>query len=404
MPRIAKELSALAVRNMKVPGTYPVGGVPGLHLQVLPTGKQTWLLRATVGSNAQGKQRRREIGLGGHPKVGLALAREKAREMRGKIAEGIDPVAARQASRAALLAGRGVEITFSTAAKNYIDDHSPSWRNDKHAQQWTNTLAKYAEPIIGKLSVRDIEVGHVLSILRPIWSTKTETAKRVQGRIENILDWAKAHRYRTGENPAAWKGHLDKLLAAPTKLRKKVHFSALPSNQLEAFLRRLRQQEGIGARALEFAILTATRSGEVRGAIWHEIDLDAKVWTIPAERMKAQREHRVPLSGPALALLKALPKTVGNDLLFPAPRGGKLSDMTLTAVLRRMQINVTVHGFRSTFRDWTSEQTNYPRDVAEMALAHAIGDKVEAAYRRGDLFDKRTALMDDWANFCTIAK
>jgi integrase len=400
MPRLAKELSALAVKNLKKPGTYPVGGVPGLHLQVLPSGKQTWLLRATVGTNAQGKQRRREIGLGGHPEISLADAREKAREARRKIVEGIDPVAERRASRAALLAGRGAEITFAGAAKQYINDHSPSWRNDKHAQQWTNTLTKYAEPIIGKLQVRDIEVGHVLTILKPIWTNKTETAKRVQGRIETILDWAKAHGYRDGENPAAWKGHLNKLLAAPAKVKKKKHFAALPAVKISAFMKQLRQQEGMGARALEFAILTAARSGEIRGATWQEIDFKAKVWTIPEERMKAGKEHRVPLSARALAVLKALPREEDATLVFPAPRGGQLSDMTLTAVLRRMKIDATVHGFRSTFRDWTAEETNYPRDVAEMALAHTIGDRVEAAYRRGDLMEKRTALMADWAHFC----
>jgi integrase len=388
------------VTNLKQPGTYLVGGEPGLYLQVLPSGTKTWLLRVTVGTNEQGNQRRREIGLGGHQNVSLAQAREKAHDTRRKIAEGVDPVADRRAARAALLVGRGAEITFAAAAKQYITDHSPEWRNEKHAQQWTNTLAKYAEPVIGKLQLRDVGVGHVLTILKPIWTSKTETAKRVQGRMESILDWGKAHGYRDGENPAAWRGHLDMLLAAPAKVKKKTHFAALPAADLAAFVTRLRQQEGTGARALEFTILTAARSGEVRGATWAEVDLREQVWTIPGERMKAGKEHRVPLSPRVIALLEELAPDDRIGLVFPAPRGGRLSDMTLTAVLRRMKIDVTVHGFRSTFRDWASEQTNYPSDVAEMALAHAIANKTEAAYRRGDLLEKRRPMMVDWADFC----
>jgi integrase len=253
------------------------------------------------------------------------------------------------------------------------------------------------------MHVRDIELAHILKILEPIWLEKTETASRLRGRIEAVLDWAKGRGYRAGDNPAQWKGNLDAQLAPPEKVAKSEHHAALPVGEIGVFMGRLRAAEGMGARALEFTILTAARSGEVRGATWAEIALDAKVWTVPASRMKAGKEHRVPLADPALKLLKALPRTEGTDLVFPAPRGGQLSDMTLTAVLRRMQVPAVPHGFRSTFRDWTAEQTNYPRDVAEMALAHAIGDKVEAAYRRGDLFDKRRRMMDHWARVCGSA-
>jgi integrase len=254
--------------------------------------------------------------------------------------------------------------------------------------------------VIGRMLVRDIDLPHIEAVLRPIWETKTETATRVRGRIEKVLDWATVGKYREGLNPARWKGHLDSRLAPPRKLTKVEHHAALAAGRVGAFMAELRKQAGMGARALEFAILTAARSGEVRGAIWEEIDLEAAVWTVPAERMKAGKEHRVPLSTPAIRILKALPRIDGTELVFPAARGGKLSDMTLSAVLRRMNVPAVPHGFRSTFRDWCAEQTNYPRDVAEMALAHTIGDKVEAAYRRGDLFDKRTKLMKAWGDFC----
>jgi integrase len=248
--------------------------------------------------------------------------------------------------------------------------------------------------------VRDVDLANVLAILEPLWTSKTETATPLRGRIEQVLDWSTARGHRDGLNPARWRGHLDKLLARPSKITRVEHRSALPFPETGVFMQRLREAEGMGARALEFVILTAARSGEVRGAVWSEIDLGAGVWTIPGGRMKAGREHRVPLSPDAVAVVKALPRMAGTDLVFPAPRGGTLSDMTLTAVLRRMKVAAVPHGFRSTFRDWASERTNYPRDVAEMALAHAIGDKVEAAYRRGDLFEKRRRLMTDWAKFC----
>jgi integrase len=289
--------------------------------------------------------------------------------------------------------------TFKECAEAYIKAHASTWKNDKHRQQWRNTLAQHAYPVMGSLLVRDVKLPHVLAVLEPIWGTTNETAVRLRGRIELVLDWATARAYREGLNPARWRGHLDKLLARPSKINNRQHHAALPVSEAGALMPRLRAAEGIGARALEFLILTAARSGEVRGATWAEIDRDARMWTVPAERMKAGKVHRVPLSAEAMALLDALPRLAGSDLVFPAPRGGALSDMTLTAVLRRMAVAAVPHGFRSTFRDWAAERTNYPRDVAEMALAHTIGDKVEAAYRRGDLLEKRTAMMADWASF-----
>jgi len=372
---------------------HAVGGVAGLYLQVLPSGGRSWVLRAMVGG------KRRDMGLGGYPDVTLAGARDRARGARMAIDNGSDPIEERRKARSALRAEGAKIITFQEAGKAYMAAHEASWRNAKHRQQWENTLATYAYPKLGKLSVRDIEVAHVLSVLEPIWKERTETAKRLRGRMERVLGWATSRGHRAGLNPARWRDHLDQQLAAPGKIAKPEHHAALPMAAMGPFVERLRQGDGMGAKALEFVILTATRSGEVRGARWSEIDLANKTWTIPAERMKARREHRVPLSAPAVALLKALPRFTGDDLIFPAPRGGALSDMTLTAVLRRMKVPATVHGFRSTFRDWAAERTNYPRDVAEMALAHTIGSKVEAAYRRGDLFEKRRRLMADWATF-----
>lgn len=392
MPRKAKELGALKVAGLNSPGLHAVGGVAGLALQVTNRGARSWILRVMVGG------KRRDMGLGGFPDVTLAGAREAARIARDKIKKGIDPIDDAKAKRSALYAQRAAAITFSEAAEAYIAMREPEWKNGKHADQWRNTLATYAEPVIGNIFVRDVKQEHILTVLEPIWLTKTETATRLRGRIENVLDWARVRGYRNGENPARWRGHLDKLLAIPSKVQKVEHHPALPFDELGAFMVQLRKEEGMGARALEFAILTAARSGEVRGATWGEIDMMDATWTIPAERMKAKREHRAVLNDEAMALLKSLPRT--GDLIFTNAKGGMLSDMTLTAVLRRMnRSDITAHGFRSTFRDWCGERTNYPRDVAEMALAHAIGDKVEAAYRRGDLFDKRRRMMRDWGKF-----
>lgn len=395
MPRISKELGALQVARLRTPGLHAVGGVAGLHLQISDSGARSWILKVKVNG------RRREMGLGGYADVSLADAREAARTARATIASGVDPIMQAKAAKSELLAASAKAVTFRDAATKYLAAHSPGWRNAKHGQQWENTLATYAHPAIGSLLVRDITMAHILKILEPIWTEKTETASRVRGRIESVLDWAKGRGYRTGDNPAAWKGNLSAQLAAPKKVSKVTHHAALPLNEVGAFMVALRQREGMAGRALEFAILTAARSGEVRGALWTEIDMDANVWTIPAERMKMGQPHRVPLSESAIRILHDLPRLHEVELVFPAPRGGPLSDMTLTAVMRRMKVAAVPHGFRSTFRDWAGERTNYPREVAEMALAHKVGDETEAAYWRGDLFDKRSRMMADWAKFCT---
>jgi integrase len=383
----------MAVRKLTSDGLHFVGGVSGLALHITKSGARSWILRVMVGG------KRREMGLGAYPSVTLAQAREQAREARALIRRGIDPIEQQRAAQSALNAAVASALTFRQCAERYIAAHEASWKNAKHGQQWTNTLTQYAYPVMGKLLVRDVGLAHVLQVLEPIWATKNETASRLRGRIELVLDWATARQLREGLNPARWRGHLDKLLPRPSKIAKTEHHPALPVDGVAAFMARLRAAHGMGARALEFAILTAARSGEARGADWSEIDLKAGVWTVPGSRMKAGREHRVPLSDTAVALLNALPRLDGVDLVFPAPRGGQLSDMTLSAVLRRMKVPAVPHGFRSTFRDWAAERTNYPRDVAEMALAHAIGDKVEAAYRRGDLFEKRRRMMTEWAAF-----
>lgn len=394
MARKAKELSALEVNRLTKAGYHFVGGVSGLALQVSPSGARSWILRATVGT------RRRDIGLGGFPDVTLAGAREAARTAREKIKNGIDPVEESKAKRSALAASQASALTFSDAAAKYIAAHESGWKNAKHAAQWSATLEAYAFPTIGKIRVSDIETAHVVSILESIWKTKTETASRLRGRIESVLDWATVRGFRKGENPARWRGHLDKLLPARSKVQKVDHHAALPFGETGAFMVELAKVEGLGARALEFAILTAARSGEVRGATWSEIDLTAKVWTIPASRMKAEKEHRIPLSDTAVSLLEALPRIAGTDLVFPSAKNAQLSDMTLTAVLRRMNQPVTAHGFRSTFRDWAGETTAYPREVIEHALAHQLKDKAEASYARGTLFEKRRRLMNDWAKHC----
>ncbi len=393
MPRKARELSPLEVRRLTTPGRWSVGGVDGLALQVTAPDARSWVLRVT----AAGKQR--ELGLGSFPSVTLADARERARALRAQLVSGEDPVAERQAARSAAAAERAAQQTFSVLAAQYITQHASGWKNAKHTAQWTATLKTYVEPVVGKLLVRDITTAHVIQVLDPIWLSKTETATRVRSRLELVLDFGTARGLREGPNPARWRGNLDAALPKPAKVAKVQHHPAVPVADVAGVMARLRQQQGVGARALEFAILTAARSGEVRGATWAEFDLEKALWTVPAERMKAGREHRVPLTAPALALLAALAKGKADEPVFAAPRGGQLSDMTLTAVMRRMALGAVPHGFRSTFRDWAAERTNYPAEVAEMALAHAVGDKVEAAYRRGDLFEKRRQMMADWAAF-----
>ena len=411
MAKKSKEFSALEVGRINEVGYHHVGGVAGLVMQVTKTGTKSWLFRVLVGG------KRREIGLGGYPDVTLAGAREKARELREKIKTGIDPVAERQAARSALAAAVASAMNFQQAAEKYIAANESGWRNEKHRQQWTSSLEAYAYPKIGKLSVSAIETAHIISIIEPMWSNLTETASRLRGRIENILDWATVRGYRKGENPARWRGHLDKMLPARNKVQKVVHHPALDYREVGAFMTDLRMVEGMGARALEFAILTAARSGEVRGATWNEIDINARLWIIPEGRMKAEREHAIPLPDEALALLDNLPRMAECDLIFPSTSAGILSDMTLTAVIRRMNEAsvkvggsgwkdragkiITAHGFRSTFRDWAGETTAFPREVIEHALAHQLKDKAEAAYQRGSLLEKRRRLMAEWATFCS---
>jgi integrase len=397
MSKIAKELKAMEVSRLTKPGLHFVGGVSGLALQVVATGARTWILRVSVAG------KRRDMGLGGYPSVTLAGSREAARIAREKIKSGIDPIQEKWASRYALAASRASEKTFQQCAEAYITAQAAGWKNAKHASQWQNTLTTYAYPVIGNLLVSAVGQEHVMKIIEPMWTEKTETAARLRGRIESILDWATVRKYRTGDNPARWRGHLDKLLAAPSKVAKVEHLAALPYSTIGSFVSELRKEAGMGARALEFAILTAARSGEVRGATLDEIDLDTGVWTIPAGRMKAGKEHQIPLSEDAKKVIRGIKREPGNNLLFPSPRGKELSDMTLTAVLRRMEKPVTAHGFRSTFRDWAGETTAYPREVIEHALAHQLKDKAEAAYARGTLFEKRRRLMNDWAKYCNTA-
>lgn len=391
----AHKLSPLQVRNLKEPGLYGDGN--GLLIKVTPGGSKSWIHRYMH------KGADRWMGLGPYPDVSLAEARELAAENRRKLRAGTDPLGEKKAERAQIKTEKAQAVTFDWCAQQYIDAHRAGWKNPKHADQWVNTIGTYASPVVGSMSVAKIETRHVMEILKPIWHEKTETASRLRGRIESVLDWAAVHGHRTGENPARLKGHIDALLPAAAKLKKVKHHAALPYAEMTPFMTDLRKQAGIAARACEFAILTAARSGEVRGATWGEFDLDAGVWTIPGERMKAGKEHRVPLSVQALSVITDMQKvSTSNTIIFPGRKSDtQLSDMSLTAVLKRMERgDLTMHGFRSTFRDWAAESTNYPTEMAEMALAHTVGDKVEAAYRRGDMLEKRREMMQTWATYC----
>ncbi|CDM23873.1 Integrase [Castellaniella defragrans 65Phen] len=393
MPKKAQYRTDRWVASRKGPGRYAVGGVDGLHLRITSTGSRSWVLRVKVGDL------RRDIGIGPYPFVTLEQARQEAFEIHKRIRDGADPLAKRREVRQAIKAQQAGDKTFSECAAAYIEAKAPEWKNPKHRQQWENTLSQYAYPVMGSLAVADIDLPHVLAVLEPIWTTKTETASRLRGRIESVLDWATVRKYRTGLNPARWKGHLDTILPARGKVQKVEHHKAMPIDDMPGFWRDLAGRDGMGARALQLVILTAARSGEVRGATWDEIDLDAKTWTIPASRMKAGAEHRVPLSDTAVALLKAVPRLEGCPYVFHSVRSGQLSDMSLTAVMRRMGLAAVPHGFRSTFRDWCGERTHYPRELAEQALAHTLANRVEAAYRRGDALEKRRDMMQAWADF-----
>lgn len=392
--QIVKTMTSKEVEKLsRSEGRHAVGGCPSLYIRRL-NGSVSWVLRVLVNG------RRQEIGLGAYPDVGLEEARDKCRDIRKQIASGADPLAEKRRAKQGNMAAAAKRMTFTECMGAYLEAHEDGWKNPKHRQQWRNTLVSYAVPVFGSLPVADVELAHVMRCLEPIWREKTETATRLRGRIEQILDWATVRGYRHGENPARWKGHLDKLLPAKSKIAEVVHHPALSYKEIHEFMLALRAMEGIAARALEFAILCASRSNEVRGATWAEIDLNARLWIVPADRMKMKREHRVPLSERAIELLKSLPRIVGTDLVFPGTKG-TMSDMTLTAVLRRMgRDDLTQHGFRSSFKDWAAETTGHPIEVASMALAHGVGDKVEAAYRRGDLFEKRRRIMEDWARYC----
>lgn len=398
MPKIAKALGALEVSRLTEPGLHAVGTVAGLHLSISEAGASSWILRTTIG------KKRSDIGLGSYPEITLAAAWKRAREEKDAIKAGKNPIEERQSKKAAIV------WTFKACALSYIETNRSGWKNAKHAQQWENTLATYVYPVFGHKHVKDVDTADVTTVIRPLWSTKNETMVRVRNRIELVLSWAAAQGYRPkGFNPAQWRGHLDQVLPKPSKVNKRESFEALPIDDMYTFMSILGNTDGMSARCLEFTILTACRSGESRGALWSEIDMDAGTWSIPASRMKAGRPHRIPLSDRALTLLDELPRLVNDDgdeidLVFPGLRGDKpLSDMSLTACMRRLNLTAVPHGFRSTFTDWVSERTGYPSEVREMALAHAIGNETEAAYRRGDLFDKRRALMNDWAQFLSTA-
>jgi integrase len=400
-------LSPAKVRTAKL-GMWCDGG--GLYLQVTAgvngEFRKSWLFRFATGKIAlsrSGKPRReeRQMGLGSLDTVSLAEARDRAAAARRLREQGIDPIDEKRDRRAAQALAAAKSMNFDQCRDAYLADNRAGWRNAKHATQWMATLTTYVAPIFGKLPVQTIDVALVLKVLRPIWTTKPETASRVRGRVERILDWAKVNGYRGGENPARWRGHLDHLLPSRTKVRAVTHHPALPYAEIGSFVAKLRERDAVAARALQFLILTAARTGEVLGMHWDEIDVEARLWTIPASRMKAGREHRVPLSGPAIAVIKQMLTIRENEYVFPGERGAMLSNMSMHMLLRRMGRNdVTVHGFRSTFRDWAAELTSFPPELAELTLAHSVGNKVETAYRRTDLFGKRRELMHAWALHC----
>lgn len=388
------KLTALEVKNAAATGKARyIGDGLGLWLQVTPTGAKSWIFRYTRDGKA------REMGLGATHTISLAEARDMALECRKKLQHGIDPLGEREAARLAAKLEAAKAMTFDQCASAYIEAHRAGWKNAKHASQWVNTIATYASPIIGKLPVAAIDTPLVMKAIEPIWQIKGETASRLRGRIESILDWATVRELRQGDNPARLRGHLDHLLAKRLASARG-HHAALPFGEIGGFMGELRKQEGTAARALEFAIVTAARTGEVIGARWEEFDLTAGVWTIPAARMKAKKEHRVPLSARALKIIGD--QGASDDFVFSGRRAGQpLSNMALMMTLRRMgRADLTAHGFRSTFRDWGGEISVYPREVIEHALAHQLKDKAEAAYARGSLFDKRRRLMVDWAAYC----
>lgn len=411
MPKTARQLEPIAVTHLvrlKKPGVTFVGSVPGLALSISKSGSCSWILRAMVAG------KRRDIGLGGYPTVTLKDARAKARAAREEIEKGVDPIDARRAAASAAKAARAAARTFDECAAAYIAGHEPGWTNAKHGAQWRATLSAYASPHLGSLLVSQVDTPQVCEVLRPIWHLKTETANRLRGRIETILDWANVQGFRSGPNPARWRGHLAHLFPSPRKVRPPRHYPAVPVRQVGRFAQGLRATDGVAARCLEFCLLTAVRSGEARSAAWEDIDMAAKVWNIPASKMKRKRPHRVPLSSAAISLLDSLPRFEGVSLVFPSPKAGAmLSDMALTQLMRRLKTEgvagdgtrtqAVPHGLRSTFRDWAGEHTNHPRDVVEAALAHSLGNATETAYLRSEFFERRQRLMADWASFLDTA-
>lgn len=404
------KLNALKVSRATRPGLHGDGN--GLYLQIGPTGKKAWIFRYTK----EGKTR--DMGLGSLDLVGLSEARAKSLDARKLLLDAIDPIEARKEAKQAAEAAAAQTVSFKDAAEQFIATNKSGWRNAKHAAQWTATLEAYAYPTIGTVSVADVAPSMVLKILEPIWSVKTETARRVRGRIEKILDWARARGLRAAENPARWRGLLEHMLPKLPKATLVQHHPALPYSAVAALMAEVAEQSGTAARALEFTMLTAARTSEVTGCRWEEIDIPLRTWTIPKTRIKAGREHRVALSGAALDIVLEQAKMRRNEFVFPGGREKRpLSNMAMAELLKRMrnancsvamtQVSAgvrkrhfTVHGFRSSFRDWAAEQSAHSAEVAEMALAHVVGDKVEAAYRRGDLLKKRFAMMEDWAAYC----
>jgi integrase len=415
-----KRLSQTFVDKCTTPGLYSDGN--GLYLQITAAKDggyvtKSWIFRYAAGSGKE--KREHKMGLGPYPLVSLAMAREMAIECSLKRLRGIDPLEEREAEKLAKAVTIAKTITFEKAADQYVAAHRAGWRSVKHASEWHKTLKTYAYPVFGEMAVRNIDAGMVMRVLQQIWSTKTVTASRVRGRIESVLDWAKVNGYRDGENPARWDGHFDHLLPARSKVRKIEHHPALPHEQIPAFMAELRAQTGVQAKCLEFTILAVARTSEVTGARWDEISVDEKVWTVPDERMKGDREHRVPLSDAAIAVIEHMRSLRRSDYVFPSNRTGKnLGHAAMLEVLGRMNAerekaglprwidpkenneDVVPHGFRSTFRDWVAEKTNFQSEVAEAALAHVKGDEVEAAYQRGTMFEKRRKMMDAWAAYC----
>ena len=416
MPKIVTPLSDLQVRRITRVGWHAVGGVAGLLLQVRKPKKdgaqipRSWILRVKVGDQRQ------PIGLGSYPQVSLAVAREQAAKHVMEAKQGVNLKAKKRAQRSSLISAASKNKTFKECAEAYMDAHSSDYTNEKHRKQWPATLVTYAYPLIGNMLVSDIAMRDVRNVLEQettagkalkgkLWNVKTETAKRLLGRIKTVLDYATVSEYRTGTNPAQWKGYLSTQLASPKNLQKKEHHPAVPYLHIGDFMSKLRSNPSLSAKALEFLILTAVRSGSVRNAEWSEIDLDNALWIIPAEHTKARQEHRVPLQPQAIKLLKELSKVPGTNLIFPSRNNKVLSDMAFNQIMRGMRergeltFEGVPHGFRSTFRDWSAERTSYSDEIRKAASGHAIGDSVKEAYQRTDLLDKRRSLMNEWANF-----